>query len=167
MPFPVHSLDSAPEESRSSMIAMEREFGAIPVPIAKMATSPELLNGFLEATHAFDRTTLPPIAREVMIMTVAVRNGCHTCVGLHAAALRRLGAAELVDPLRHDQALQDQQLDAIRVFTHRLMDRTGAVEDSDLTAFLDAGYTEQNALEVVYGIGAYTMSTFANRLIGA
>jgi hypothetical protein len=30
-----------------------------------------------------------------------------------------------------------------------------------------AGYTTQNALEVVLGIGTYTMSTLANRLTGA
>jgi hypothetical protein len=36
-----------------------------------------------------------------------------------------------------------------------------------LQAFLDHGYTNQNALEVVLGIGAYTMSTLANRMIQA
>jgi hypothetical protein len=34
-------------------------------------------------------------------------------------------------------------------------------------AFLASGYTKQNALEVVLGIGTYTMSTLANRLTGA
>ena len=36
-----------------------------------------------------------------------------------------------------------------------------------LGAFLASGYTVQNALEVVLGIGTYTMSTLANRLTGA
>jgi hypothetical protein len=36
-----------------------------------------------------------------------------------------------------------------------------------LRAFLGHGYTARNALEVVLGIGAYTMSTFANRLTRA
>jgi hypothetical protein len=30
-----------------------------------------------------------------------------------------------------------------------------------------SGYTRRQALEVVLGIGAYTMSTYANRLTGA
>ena len=41
------------------------------------------------------------------------------------------------------------------------------VAEPALKAFLGQGYTEQNALEVVLGIGAYTMSTLANRLTGA
>jgi hypothetical protein len=36
-----------------------------------------------------------------------------------------------------------------------------------LRAFLDSGYTSRNALEVVLGIGTYTLSTFANRLTNA
>ena len=36
-----------------------------------------------------------------------------------------------------------------------------------LAAFLAGGYTPRSALEVVLGIGAYTMSTLANRLTRA
>jgi len=42
-----------------------------------------------------------------------------------------------------------------------------AVSDAELDAFLAHGYTRQNALEVVLGIGTYTVSTFANRLTRA
>jgi hypothetical protein len=41
------------------------------------------------------------------------------------------------------------------------------VGDEALRSFLASGYTAQNALEVVLGIGTYTMSTLANRLTGA
>ena len=53
------------------------------------------------------------------------------------------------------------------MFTLRVLDTTGDVGDDALKAFLGHGYTERNALEVVLGIGAYTMSTLANRLTGA
>ncbi|MFF2568445.1 hypothetical protein [Streptomyces sp. NPDC058084] len=39
--------------------------------------------------------------------------------------------------------------------------------DAELDAFLAHGYTRGNALEVVLGIGTYTISTFANRLTRA
>ena len=38
--------------------------------------------------------------------------------------------------------------------------------DEALRSFLASGYTAQNALEVVLGIGTYTISTLANRLTG-
>lgn len=43
----------------------------------------------------------------------------------------------------------------------------GAVDDAALDAFLDRGYTARNALEVVLGIGTYTLSALANRLTRA
>jgi hypothetical protein len=49
----------------------------------------------------------------------------------------------------------------------RVLDTTGDVGDQALAEFLAHGYTSQNALEVVLGIGTYTMSTLANRLTGS
>jgi alkylhydroperoxidase family enzyme len=43
----------------------------------------------------------------------------------------------------------------------------GAVSTKSLEAFLGHGYTTENALEVVLGIGACAMSTLANRLVRA
>ena len=61
----------------------------------------------------------------------------------------------------------DEHLEAIRVFTLRVLKTAGDVGDEALRVFLASGYTSQNALEVVLGIGTYTMSTLANRLTGA
>ena len=117
---------------------------------------------------AFDAATLDPVAREVVVMTMATRNGCHLCVAMHTARLTRLGADDtLIAALRSGSALADERLEAIRAFTLRALETTGDVGDDALKAFLAQGYTERNALEVVLGIGAYTMSTLANRLTGA
>ena len=42
-----------------------------------------------------------------------------------------------------------------------------ATAEQELAEFLDAGFTTRNALEVVLGIGTYTMSTLGNRLVRA
>lgn len=59
------------------------------------------------------------------------------------------------------------RLEAIRRFTLGVLSAAGAVDDDTLKALLVHGYTERNALEVVLGVGTYTMSTFANRLVRA
>jgi len=58
----------------------------------------------------------------------------------------------------------DERLSALQTFTREVIRTAGAVSDDQLAAFLKHGYTAQNALEVVLGIGAYTMSTLANRM---
>jgi AhpD family alkylhydroperoxidase len=168
---------------------------------ARWAASPQLLDGFAKLSGLFDATTLDPIAREVVVMTVAVRNRCDICVAMHTARLTALGAdVATITALRggvslggaapagrgteedgpRDGAvpvdgavpadglpLGDPRLEAVRVFTLRVLDSAGDVGEAALREFLRHGYTARNALEVVLGIGAYTMSTLANRLTGA
>jgi AhpD family alkylhydroperoxidase len=168
--FPEHTIDSAPAAARRSMTATRDHLGYLPVALARMATSPHLLDGFRKLNSIFESTTLDPVAREVLVMTMATRNGCHICVAMHTARLTGLGASpDLIASLRGGPAepLTDEHLEAIRVFTLQVLDSAGDVGDDALRVFLARGYTSQNALEVVLGIGTYTMSTLANRLTGA
>ncbi|MGW8333568.1 carboxymuconolactone decarboxylase family protein [Streptomyces sp. NPDC055897] len=166
--FAEHTLESAPAASRKSMEATIRHLGRLTPPVARMATSPHLLDGFLKLNALFEQTTLEPVAREVLVMTVAVRNECHVCVDMHTRRLRELGAEEaLLTALRERRPLEDPELDAVRRFALAVLAKAGGVEDESVKDFLSYGYTEQNALEVVLGIGTYTLSTFANRLTGA
>lgn len=165
MPFTPHSLQSAPEGSRPAMRATAEKFGAVPDAVARLATSPALLNTFLAGTAAVETTTLTPLAREVAVMTVAVRHDCRTCVGIHSAALRQHGGGHLVAPLREGRPLDVPALEAVRQFTGQAFQWHGRVPDAQLEEFLAAGHTEEHALEIVMIIGIYTMSTFANRLV--
>jgi AhpD family alkylhydroperoxidase len=168
--FTAHTIESAPPASRRLMTATQSHLGYLPAATARWAASPQLLDGFGKLTALFDATTLDPVAREVLIMTIATRNGCHLCVAMHTARLTALGAGlALISALRDGpgRPLADPRLEAIRVFTLQVLDSAGDVGDEALAAFLARGYTPRNALEVVLGIGAYTLSTLANRLTRA
>ncbi|MDH2393033.1 carboxymuconolactone decarboxylase family protein [Streptomyces sp. HNM0663] len=166
--FVEHTLESAPQGSRRAMEATVQRLGHLPRAVAKLATSPHLLDGFLRLSAMFEQTTLEPVAREVVIMAVAARNGCEVCVAMHTGKLRALGADDaLVAALCEARPVGDERLEAVRRFALLVLDTAGAVQDADLRAFLAHGYTRQHALEVVMGIGTYTMSTLANRLTRA
>src|SRR5512142_1126157 len=151
--FTEHSLESAPPAARRFMTGTRDHLGYIPAGMARMAASPQLIDGFMKLTAIFDSTALEPLAREVVVMTVATRNRCHICVAMHTAALTALDAGpELIAALRGARPLPDERLDAIRVFTLRVMDTAGDVGEPALRNFLARGYTTQNALEIVLGI---------------
>lgn len=167
-PFPDHTLESAPAASRRFMEATARHLGYLPAPVARMASSPQLLDAFLKVSAIFETTTLDPLSREVLVLTIATRNRCHVCVAMHTAKLTSLGAdAGLITALRAQQPLPDARLEAVRQFTLEVTAHGGSVGDGALRAFTAQGHTVRNALEVVLGIGAYTMSTLANRMTGA
>jgi len=166
--FPSHTVESAPAEAQRAMTAIQNHQGYLPDAVGRLANSPHTLDGFLKINAIFESCSLDPIAREVLVLTIATRNGCHLCVAMHTARLTNLDAdAELITALRESKPLADERLEAIRNFTLQVLETTGDVGDEALQAFFAHGYTPQNALDVVLGIGTYTLSTLANRLTGA
>jgi AhpD family alkylhydroperoxidase len=171
--FIEHTLESAPPASRRVMRATAQHLGYLPSATRRLAASPEVLVGFQKLTGLFDSTTLDPVAREVVVMTIAVRNGCDVCVAMHTGRLRALGegsqhsGTDPVAALMAQRPLADERLEAVRQFVLAVLSTAGGVDDATLDTFLSHGYTRRNALEVVLGIGTYTLSTFANRLTRA
>jgi len=166
--FTQHTLDSAPAASRPMMESTVEHLGHLPQAVALLAESPEMLRGFLQASATFEESTLDPLAREVVVMMIATRNGCRVCVSMHTGRLRELAAGtELITALRRGESPADPRLAALRQFTLRVLETAGEVPEDEMAEFLAAGFTRRNALEVVLGIGTYTMSTLANRLVRA
>ncbi|MFD7735388.1 carboxymuconolactone decarboxylase family protein [Kitasatospora phosalacinea] len=166
--FPDLTPETAPPAARRQLEQITRNFGYLPSAAARLAHAPQLLDGFLKLTAIFDSTELDPLVRETVVLTLATRNGCHVCTAMHTAVLTRLAAApDLITALRTQQPLPDARLEAVRTFVHAVLDHTGAVPEPDLAALLAHGFTPRNALEIVLGIGTYTLSTFANRLVDA
>jgi AhpD family alkylhydroperoxidase len=166
--FPEQTIESAPPASRRIMAATQQHLGYLPRATARWAASPQLLDGFGKLLALFESSTLDPLSREVLVMTVATRNGCRVCIAMHTPRLAGLQAGPaLITALRAGQPLPDARLDAVRRFTLRALDTAGDVGDEALGDFLARGYTPQNALEVILGIATYTLSTLANRLTGA
>jgi AhpD family alkylhydroperoxidase len=166
--FVDHTVESAPPAARRTLTATESRLGYLPAAVARMAEAPHLLDGFLKLSGMFETASLDPLARETLIMTIARRNGCHICVAMHTARLTELAAPpELISALRAGDPLDDARLEALRRFTLDVADAAGGVGEERVAEFLSHGYTRQQALEVVLGIGTYTLSTMANRLTEA
>ncbi|MEV1156511.1 carboxymuconolactone decarboxylase family protein [Micromonospora chokoriensis] len=166
--FTEHTAETAPVAARRTIEGVQNRFGFLPTPVALMAESPQLLAGFLAASAGFEQTELSSVEREVVVLAVSTTYECHVCVALHAGKLIRLEAgAELITALRAGSPLPDPRLEALRRFTLAVLEHRGAVPDGELDDFLAAGYLPRHALDVVLGVGAYTMSTFANRLTRA
>ncbi|GID31464.1 carboxymuconolactone decarboxylase family protein [Paractinoplanes brasiliensis] len=166
--FVQHTIESAPAASRPLMESTVRHLGHLPDAVSRLAESPEMLRGFLQASALFEGSTLDPLAREVVVMVIAARHRCRVCLAMHTGRLRELKAdAALITALRTGAPPTDPRLAALRDFTLRVLATSGEVPDHEMAEFVAAGFTRRNALEVVLGIGTYTMSTLANRMVGA
>lgn len=164
--LPLLTADTAPEAARASLSKAEQNNGFLPNLLRVLANAPVALETYLTVGGINARSTLTLAEREVVQITAAAVHGCGFCVAGHTAiAYKKAGLDEnVVEPLRALGPVPDARLAAVAVFTKAVIATRGNVADAELKAFLDAGFTEENALEVVLGVSLATLCNFANNL---
>ena len=162
----IQSIESAPAEAKERLQTAQKNNGFLPNLIGVLANAPTALETYQVVGAINARTGLTAAEREVVQITAAARNGCGFCVAGHTAlARKKLQMPEhIIAALRKIDAIDDPKLNALAVFTLAVMDKKGQVADSELQAFLAAGYTQANALEVVLGVSLATLCNYANNL---
>ena len=163
--FPAHTIETAPEEVRGAMEVMQKNMGFIPSMLAKFAEAPALLMAYQAAAPFFEKTSLTPNERLVILLTASYRHNCDFCMSAHSWGARRQGLDETVlTALRAGQRLSDPKLEALRTFVVAMIEQRGAILDEDKRALFDAGYAPRQALEVVLGLALKTMTNYTNAL---
>lgn len=157
---------TAAAEARPRLESAIKNNGFLPNLLGVLANAPAALETYQEVGAINGGTSLSPAEREVVQLTAATLNGCGFCVAGHTALARKkkLLNDEAIAALRTTSPLADERLDALALFTQAVMAHKGNVGNAALTAFLDAGFSEQQALEVVLGIALATLCNFANNL---
>jgi AhpD family alkylhydroperoxidase len=142
-----------------------RRMGFITTLNAVMAESPELLAGYNALADLFGRSSLPAAARHVVLITASTENGCAYCVAAHSTLALRAGLdPALVAALRDRKPLADARLDAARRLTQAIVAQRGWADYEEISAFLGAGYTRRNVLDVILGVGMKTLSNYTNHI---
>jgi alkylhydroperoxidase family enzyme len=167
VPFPAHTLETAPEEVRGAMDTMQKNFGFIFSMFATFAEAPTLLMAHQAAAGFFDKASLSSAERLVVVMTTSHLHDCDFSMTAHSWFARRQGIDEgLLASLRTGQPLSDPRLEALRRFVTAMVAKRGAVSDSDKDAFFAAGFGARQSLEVVLLVAHKTMSIYTNALAG-
>lgn len=164
--FTRHTLETAPAAAKPILEGVQKAFGFLPNLQGHMAESPELLAGYSELWELFGKSTLTPEEQQVVYLTCNFENDCHYCMAGHTTLAKMIGMAPtVIQALRDGQALPDGKLEALRSFTSAVIRERGFVPDTGLDAFLAAGYSRRNVLEVVLGVATKTLSNYTNHLV--
>ena len=103
--------------------------------------------------------------KTVIWQTINVEHECHYCVPAHTAVAKSMNVGDdITNALRNQTALPNAKLEALRTFTLTVVRDRGLLSDDAVKAFLDAGYTKQNILEVILGVSQKVMSNFTNHV---
>ena len=161
--FQVHTIATAPEASQALLQNSLKTFGMIPNLHGVMAESAPTLEGYQMLTKLAIESSFTPTERHVLWLAINVENQCHYCVPAHTLLAKKDAVKdEIIDAIRNGQPLPDARLETLRQFALRTLAHRGHVPPAEVEAFLGAGFTQAQALEVVLIIAHKVMSNFIN-----
>lgn len=165
MTFPIHDAETAPGAAGATLSAAQKGYGFIPNLLGVMANAPALLAAYATLSTLFGETSLSPVERLTVLLTTSFENDCAYCMAAHSAnGSMHKAPDDVIAALRAGTPIADPKLEALRRFTRAVVANRGWLSKRDVQDFRDAGYGEQQVLEVVLGVGLKTLSNYTNHI---
>jgi uncharacterized peroxidase-related enzyme len=163
--FTIHTQETAPQGSKEVLAGAEKAFGFVPNLMATLAESPAAVEAYATLMGIFDKSDFTATERQVVLMTNNRLNCCTYCMAAHSTISKMQGVpADVIADLRAGTQLNDSKLEALRTFTIKIVESRGYATEADIEAFVAAGYTKGNILEVILGTSLKTLSNYSNHV---
>lgn len=166
--YTLQTPESAAESARPILEKARGMVGFVPNLFAGLANAPQALEAYVALSGLYEKTSLTPKERQVVSLAASAENGCEYCVAAHSMMAKKMAGVpeDVVQALRDRKEPADARLAALAAFTLALVrDRGWVAESPALERFLAAGFSKEQALEVLLGVTQKTLSNYANHLL--
>ncbi|HQU82068.1 MAG TPA: carboxymuconolactone decarboxylase family protein [Pyrinomonadaceae bacterium] len=137
------------------------KLGFVPNMMATMASSPAVLEGYLNLSGALG-TSLNAKLREQIALTVAEINGCQYCASAHSAIGKMVGLDGVAIEAARQAISSDAKTDAGLKFAKALVISRGKVTESEIEAVKSAGFSEREISEIVANVALNIFTNYFN-----
>jgi alkylhydroperoxidase family enzyme len=161
--FTVHTIDTAPTASRSSLEALQRAFGFVPNMAGAMATSPVLIDSLVGLFGTVHSGSFSESQIQTLLLTNAVTNAAEWAAAFHSRlALDQDISSADVEAMRSGRSPADPKLAALSTLARTLITTRGHVNEQNKSDFLAAGYEPEHLLEVIAVVAASTITNYTS-----
>ncbi len=167
MAMPSVSSETADPRAKEVLDKALKQVGFIPNMYANMVNAPAVLDTYLLGYRQFrEESGFSPPEQEVVFLAVSFENGCSYCMGAHSfiADAKSKVPLAVTNAIREGTTVPDPRLAALARFTRVMVAKRGLPSQSDVAAFLAAGFTERHILYIVLAISVKTLSNYSNHL---
>ena len=153
--------NSSPQSaSQDTLEAVAENVGFVPNLFKTLAQQPGVVEAFVALDEAFSNTSLTPVERQAVLLAASVENVGRYCVAGHTTFSRTIGMAESsIEDIRSADAVDDERLEALRIFVRHLIQNRGHTTREEADAFVQSGFAREQILDVIMGV---TLKTFSN-----
>ena len=163
--YPVQTIASAPEGSKSALEQLKKAFGVVPNIAGTIANSPKLINSLVGLFGQVHSPGLTEAENQIVLLTDAVTNSSTYAVAFHTAlALQQGISSEEITAIRERRLPTDKRFAALSALAKTLIEKRGHLTEQELDSFNAAGFTKEQALEVIAIVAASTITNYTGTI---
>ena len=157
--FNIPTKSEVTENNQQIFDKLETALGFVPNLYAYYAKSDTALGDYL--TFQDRKTSLSKKEKEVINLVVSQNSKCTYCLSAHTVIGGLNGFSnEQILELREGRASFDSKLDALAKFTLAIAQRHGKLTKEEKESFFNAGFSEENLVDVSIAVGTKLISNF-------
>jgi len=165
--LPAVTDQAATGPAKEIIDATQEKLGFVPNMYRTMANSPGYLSTYIHGYNEFrGNSGFNAKEQEIVFLVISRLNQCEYCVAAHSMIGDKMAKLDedTLNAVRAGIQIADEKLQALAVFTAQVFETRGFVTKAQAAAFLDAGYGENQILEVVLAIAVKTLSNYSNHI---
>jgi alkylhydroperoxidase family enzyme len=163
--YPIHTIASAPENSKPALEWLQQAFGVLPNLPAAIGNSPKLINSLVSVFQQVHSPGLTEPENQIVLLTDAVTNSSNYAVAFHTAlALQQGISSKETDAIRERPLPADNRFAALSTLSKTLIEKRGHLSEQELDSFIAAGFTKEQVLEVIAIVAASTITNYAGTI---
>ena len=162
--YDVKTIENASETSKEVLEQAKKAYGFVPNLLGTMANHPALLKNYWEGSaNLGENSTLSAKEQQVAYLAASYENNCHYCMAAHTSIgqMHKIDQS-ILDALRTGTPIPDARLEALSQYVKATTISRGRVSQEDINAFLEAGFTQENVLEVITIVSLKVMTNYIN-----
>lgn len=167
--LPLLTPATASSQGAPLLESAQKKLGFVPNMYGAMVNSPGLLETYQLGYERFRASSgFTPAEQEVVFLTISFENGCDYCMAAHSFLADNMSKVPkaVTDAIRTGTAIPDARLAALAGFTRHVLETKGRPVDAAVRAFLAAGFSERQILEIILAIAVKALSNYSNHIFG-
>ena len=160
------ALDTATGASADIFGQIKKTVGSVPNTYAAIGfAGPAALKAILAADSVLAAGSLSKGDQETIKLLVSTVAGCDYCVAAHSLLGKMAGLSPVaLRQIRASEPTGDVKRDALIHFVKLLTSTSGTINEGEVATIREAGYTDQQLVEISLAIATTTFTNVFNRI---
>lgn len=163
--FKVHTLDSAPIQSKPILEKIMQSLGFIPNYLGILAASPAALENYMSTLTMFSKSTLSSEEQQLVLFMINNKNASNYYMLRYISNknISRL-SKNVIRSIKEGEQITDARLHSLYTFIKLVMWKHGYISPYEIENFLSVGFTHENILEILMALNLNTLINYVRHI---